>query len=44
MWIPATGDKYHSRPNCGRMNPNKATQMSVQDAKNEGYEPCSKCY
>ena len=44
VWIPATGDKYHSIPNCGRMNPDKATQLCLDDALSRGYTPCSKCF
>ena len=44
VWIPATGKKYHSIPNCGRMNPDKATQLSLSDALARGYTRCSKCY
>lgn len=29
---------------CGRMNPNKARQVSLQDAVNSGYEQCRNCY
>lgn len=43
-WVSATGSKYHTIPNCGRMNPNKATQMSVSDAQARGLGACSKCY
>lgn len=41
--ISATGSKYHSIPNCGRMNPNKASQVSVSEAEGIGLSPCSKC-
>lgn len=44
VWISETGSKYHSIPNCGRMNPDKATQMSIEKAEAMGYEPCSKCH
>lgn len=44
VWIPATGEKYHSIPNCGRMNPDTARQVSKSDAESMGYDPCSKCY
>lgn len=32
VWISATGSKYHSVPDCGRMNPANAYQMSLSDA------------
>lgn len=44
VWIPATGKKYHSINNCGRMNPAKAKQLSLEDALAKGYEKCSKCF
>ncbi len=44
VWISATGKKYHSKNNCGRMNPAKATQLSLEDALAGGYEKCSKCF
>ena len=43
VWISATGTKYHSINNCGRMNPSKATSMTVSQAKAAGYTPCSNC-
>ena len=44
VWLSATGEKYHSINNCGRMNPNKARQVSLEDAINGGYDRCSKCW
>lgn len=44
VWISATGSKYHSKNNCGRMNPDKARQISLSEAKSRGLEPCSKCF
>lgn len=44
VWISATGSKYHNKNNCGRMNPNKASQVSLSEAKSRGLEPCSKCF
>ena len=44
VWLSATGEKYHSIPNCGRMNPDKARQISKSDAEASGYGPCSKCF
>ena len=43
VWLSATGTKYHSKNNCGSMNPDKARSMSESDAKNAGYSACSKC-
>lgn len=44
VWLSATGEKYHSIPNCGRMNPDKARQISLSEALEMGYTQCSKCY
>ncbi len=42
VWIPNTGEKYHSSQTCSNMkNP---TQVSVATARDRGFEPCSKCY
>ena len=44
VWLSATGSKYHSIPDCGNMNPNKARQVSRSSAEAQGYEACSKCW
>lgn len=44
VWISATGSKYHSIPNCGNMNPDKASQISLSDAEARGLGRCSKCW
>lgn len=44
VWIPADGEKYHSIPDCGRMNPNTATQTTRSSAEAMGYDACSKCW
>lgn len=44
VWLSATGDKYHSKNNCGRMNPSKARQTTRSAAKASGYEACKKCW
>lgn len=44
VWLSETGSKYHSRNNCGRMNPDKAWQVSEKDAIAMGYEACKKCF
>lgn len=44
VWISATGSKYHSTPDCGKMDPSSAYQMSVSEAEAQGYGPCSKCF
>lgn len=44
VWISATGSKYHSRPDCGQMDPSTSWQLSVSEAEAQGYEPCKKCH
>ena len=42
VYIPKTGKKYHSNPNCSNMkNPR---QVSITETKRRHYEPCKKCY
>lgn len=43
VWLSATGDKYHRINNCGRMNPNNARQVTLQQAQGS-YQRCSKCW
>lgn len=44
VWLSETGSKYHSIPDCGNMNPNKAYQVSRSEAEAQGYEACKKCW
>ena len=44
VWLSATGSKYHSIPDCGNMNPDKARQVSRSTAESQGYDACSKCW
>ena len=44
VWISATGSKYHSIPDCGNMNPDKAYQEPVSQAQAQGYEACKRCF
>lgn len=44
VWLSATGSKYHSRNNCGNMNPSRARRISLQDARAQGYAACKKCF
>lgn len=43
-WLSATGSKYYSINNCGRMNPSKAYQVTERAAIAQGYEKCQKCW
>ena len=42
VWIPKTGKKYHSNPNCSNMK--DPSQVSIEPAKARGYTACKKCY
>lgn len=44
VWKSATGSKYHSINNCGKMNPDKAKQVSLEEALELNLEKCDKCY
>lgn len=44
VWKSATGKKYHSRNDCGNMNPDKATQITEEEAISQGLGKCSKCW
>ena len=44
VWLSATGSKYHRINNCGRMNPARATRVSLSSAVAQGYDACSKCF
>lgn len=42
VWVSQSGSKYHSNSSCSNMkNP---TQITISEAKNQGLEPCKKCY
>ena len=42
VWIPKSGTKYHCRPDCSNMK--APTQVTKEEAENQGYTPCKKCY
>ena len=44
VWLSATGEKYHSIPNCGRMNPANAYQVTLAEAQQRGIQPCKNCH
>lgn len=44
VWLSQTGSKYHSRPDCGNMNPNTARQVTLDYAQSNGYEACKRCH
>lgn len=44
VWLPATGKMYHEIPNCGNMDPTRATRVTLEEAIRRGYPPCDKCF
>lgn len=42
VWITASGKKYHKKPDCG--NSKEASEISLDEAKKQGFEPCKRCY
>lgn len=42
VWVPNTGSKYHSNPNCSNMD--NPREEPISEAKSEGFTPCKKCY
>ena len=44
VWKSATGKKYHSVNDCGNMDPNKAVQITKQQAIEDGLGECSICH
>lgn len=44
VWITQHGKKYHSKPDCGRSNPNTSYQVTLSEAQSMGYPPCKNCY
>lgn len=44
VWLSETGSKYHNKPNCGNMNPDKARQVTKNQAESQGFDACKKCF
>lgn len=42
VWIPKSGSKYHSDPECSNMK--DSAQVSLSQAESMGYTPCKKCW
>lgn len=42
VWIPASGSRYHSNPDCSGMN--NPTQVPLSTAQARGYTACGRCY
>jgi competence protein ComEC len=43
VWLAASGERYHRINNCGRMNPDRATQVTLENAKSRGFTACANC-
>ena len=43
VYITDTGEKYH-RDGCQYLRQSKQHAISLEDAQNEGYSPCKKCF
>ena len=45
VWVAAGGgDIYHQINDCGTMNPDRATYMTRQEARDEGNRACLRCW
>ena len=44
VYVSMSGAKYHSRPDCGSMNPDTAQTMARQEAEQAGKSSCSRCF
>lgn len=44
VWKSVSGSKYHSNNTCSGMNPNKSVKVTLEEAENQGLEPCKKCF
>ena len=44
VWVSETGSCYHSYDHCGNMNPMKASQITVEQARGRGLKKCSNCW
>jgi hypothetical protein len=42
VWVPSSGTKYHSNSSCSNMK--SPREISIEEAREQGYEPCKKCY
>ncbi len=42
VWIASSGNKYHTKSNCSNMK--SPRQISLNDAKNQGYTACKRCH
>ncbi len=44
VWKSAVGEKYHSINHCGNMNPDKARQITEEQAVDLGLDKCGSCW
>ena len=42
VWVSSSGTKYHSKSTCSGMK--SPSQISLEDAKNQGYTSCQRCH
>ena len=42
VWIPRTGEKYHSDPSCSGMD--NPTEVPISEAIAQGFTECENCY
>ena len=42
VWIPRTGQRYHSNKKCSGMK--DPSYVTIEEAKRLGFTPCKKCY
>lgn len=42
VWIPRSGSRYHSNPECSGMK--DPQEVPLSEAEAQGYTPCQKCY
>lgn len=42
VWIPRTGQRYHSNKKCSGMK--EPSYVTIEEARRLGFTPCKKCY
>ena len=43
VYVTKSGTKFHIKNDCGQMNPDNASEITVEDALNRGLGPCKRC-
>ena len=44
VWITEKGECYHKNNECSKMNKNKASHVTIDEAEARGKRPCKDCY